>query len=139
MSYKPENNSMLYGAYLSTSQSLPAYSSAYSVNYQFDYDSAVKSCKSVNDYIIPNYPRSCVFADICMYSNNGYYAWSYGFADGFRKYNAIVGRNQQQRDDVAFDIVTHSAKVQSNYTWVCSGSTRTLDPFGLNQMAGFFI
>lgn len=139
MSYKPSSNSLLFGAYLNTSQSLPLYTVAQSINYQLDYDTAVKSCVSESDVIKPDYPHACVFADVCMYSSNGYYAYSYGFSEGHRTFNALVGRNEQQRDDVSFDIITTSARLQANYVWVSSGATRTLDPNGLNQMAGFFI
>ena len=99
MTYKPQDNSMMYGGYLSTSQSLPydANVTWKSVDQQFDFDSAVKSCQSVNGAIIPDYPKSCVFADVCMTYQNGYYAYVYGFSGGFRKNNALLGRNQQQR------------------------------------------
>ena len=141
MTYKPQDNSMMYGGYLSTSQSLPydANVTWKSVDQQFDFDSAVKSCKSINGAIIPDYPKSCVFADVCMTYQNGYYSYVYGFSDGFRKNNALLGRNQQQRNDVAFDVVTTTARVYSSSRFVSSGTIRTLDPEGLNQLVGFFI
>ncbi len=141
MTYKPQDNSMMYGGYLSTSQSLPydANVTWKSVDQQFDFDSAVKSCQSVNGAIIPDYPKSCVFADVCMTYQNGYYVYVYGFSGGVRKNNALLGRNQQQRNDVAFDVVTTTARVHSSSRFVSSGNTRTLDPEGLNQLVGFFI
>ena len=73
------------------------------------------------------------------FEKNGYYSYVYGFSDGFRKNNALLGRNQQQRNDVAFDVVTTTARVHSSSRFVSSGTIRTLDPEGLNQLVGFFI
>ena len=141
MSYKPETDSMIYGGYLSTSQTLPQDTNVKwkASNLQFDFDSSVKSCNSVSGVIIPNYPKSCAFADVCCTYENGYYSYIYGFSGGFRKNNALLGRNQQQRNDVVFDIVTTTARVHASQRFVSSGSIRILDPEGLNQLVGFFI
>lgn len=132
---------MLYGGYLSTSQTLPKDTSVqwHAVNLQFDYDSAVKSCNSVNGAIIPFYFRSFAYADVCCQYVDGYYAYIYEFAEGFRKNNALLGRNQLSRGDIVFDIVTTTAKVKASQRFVSSGDTRELDPEGLNQLVGVFI
>ena len=142
MSYKPETDSMVYGGYLSTSQTLPQGQTPVqwrASDIQLDFDTSLKSCNSVSGAIIPNYPKSCAFADVsCSYAN-GYYVFTYCFSGGFRKDNALLGRNQQQRNDVVFDILTTTARVHASETYVSSGSSRILDPEGLNQLVGFFI
>lgn len=141
MSYKPQTNSIMYGGYLSTSQTLPYDTTVswHTVNLQFDYDTAIKSCKSVNGEIIPNYSKSFSFADVCCTYANGYYSYIYGFSGGLRKNNALLGRNQLSRGDVVFDIVTTTARVHASKRFVSSGTSRLLDPEGLNQLVGVFI
>ena len=142
MSYKPLTNSMLYGGYLSTSQSLPEQASVgwvTNLDLQFNYDTAVKNCESVSGAIIPNYPKSCAFADACCEYSNGFYTYIYGFSGGFRQDNALLTRNQVSRNDVVFDILTTTARIHASARQVSSGSSRLLDPEGLNQLVGFFI